>query len=111
MEIAEDKFYEEYKPQINHIERELQPDSVADEDVCGHSGCMYETYGVEEDFVKNQNPKHVWTILGCDDDENGNSVIVYGAGLHHVNREGYFITEKPWETGAEYVEIVFEMDN
>jgi hypothetical protein len=31
--------------------------------------------------------------------------------LHHVNREGYFITEKPWESGAEYVEIVFELDN
>jgi len=111
MKIHEDNFTELYNPQINHIERELQPDSIADEDICGWSGTMYETYGNEEDYVKHQNHKHVWTIVECDDDEDGNSVVCICAGLHHINREGYFITEKPWESGAEYVEIVFELDN
>jgi hypothetical protein len=112
--LTEDNFSEIYKPQINHIERAKQPSFVADSDVCSWNGTMYETYGREEDYVKQialENHKRIWTIVTCDDDENGDSVVSICAGLHHVNREGYLITEKPWETGAEYVEIVFELDN
>lgn len=111
MEILEDKFWEDYKPQINHIERAKQDSSIEDSDICSWNGCMYETYGEEVEHILNVDNKNVWTIIGCDDDENGNSIVVISAGYHLVNREGYLITEKPWDTGGEYVEIVFELDN
>jgi hypothetical protein len=113
MELHEDKFWEDYKPQINHIEREKISNDIADEDITSWNGCMYETYGEDLEYVFDieKKEKRVWTILNCDDDENGNSVVVISAGFHRVNREGYLITENPWETGAEYVEIVFELDN
>ena len=115
MKIHEDKFWETYKPQINHFERAKANSSIADEDICCWNGCMYETYGEDLDHVfelaRDRNNKNVWTIIECDDDENGNSVVSIVAGYHLVNREGFLITEKPWESGGEYVEMVFELDN
>lgn len=50
---------------------------------------------------------HVWTILesGCGDDDN----LYASAGAHLVNRIGFIVTEKPWETGIEDA-IWFEDD-
>ena len=111
--LTEDKFWEVYKPQINHFERAKFSKETPDEDVCSYNGCMYETYGEDLDYVWElaNKEKRVWTILQCDDDEDGNCIVAYSAGFHLVNREGYFITEKPWETEAEEVVIVIEMDN
>lgn len=71
---------EKYKPVKNHFK--------------GRNGSyddmLFETYGEELEYVLAQNPKNVWTLL-CPDDDN---YIV--AGIHHVNRQGYFITEKQW---------------
>lgn len=39
--------------------------------------------------------KHVWTVLEAGD------CLYASAGLHYVNRVGYLVTEKPWETGME----------
>src|SRR3990172_1848243 len=94
--ISEEKFWQEYKPQINHLEREKSDESIADEDICSFAGTMYETYGEDLDYVayiKSVTPKKVWTILDCD------GVLCLSAGYHHVNRYGYMITEKEWETG------------
>jgi hypothetical protein len=52
----------------------------------------FETYGEDLDFVKSQNPNHVWTLV---DGDNGELVVV--AGYHFVNRVHYIITLKPWK--------------
>jgi hypothetical protein len=61
-------------------------------------GYLFETYGKEFEFVKIQNPSHVWTLV-----ESDNKLYVC-SGFHHVNRLGYFVTQLPWEedttTGA-----------
>jgi hypothetical protein len=42
-----DKFFSDYKPQINHIVRAKTNSDISDEDIASWSGCMYETYGEE----------------------------------------------------------------
>ena len=92
--IKEDVFWNEYKPQINHIERARVDKSVADEDICSYSGCLYETYGEDIDYinslVKEGKVKHIWTVLDCEGE------LVISSGKWHVNRMGYIVTEKPW---------------
>lgn len=101
--IAEDKFYGEYQPQINHIERFKQDSSIEDCDVAPFGGYMYETYGEELEhilkLIKEGKFKNIWTIV---DDENGDLVIV--AGYHLVNRFGYIVTEKEWDEEDAYVD-------
>lgn len=92
--ISEDKFYEEYNPQTNHIVRASTDKSIADEDICSFGGTMYETYGEEEAYVREmakKEPKRVWTVLDCDGE------LIIAAGFHFVNRMGYIITEKEWD--------------
>ena len=55
-------------------------------------GSMFETYGVELNFVKNQPATTIWTVL-----DNG-SVI---SGFHYVDRVGYLVTENPWTEDTE----------
>lgn len=50
---------------------------------------------------------HVWTIVDAGCDEDGN--LYASPGAHLVNRLGYIVTEKPWETGLEDA-IWFEDD-
>jgi hypothetical protein len=87
--LTEDNFDELYSPQQNHLN-----------DNASWSGTMFETYGEELDYVLNMTNdedtrKRVWTILDVD----GITYVV--ADFHVVNRMGYFITEKEWETGTE----------
>lgn len=70
-----------------------------------YDGTMFETFGLELDFVKKADEKKVWTLV---DGDNGSVVIV--AGYHHVNRIGYFITEKTWHDDSLTV-IVFDEDD
>lgn len=51
---------------------------------------MFETYGDEVEFVKQQDPAYIW-MYGDGDD--GGSYI--WNGWHFVNRIGYFITSVP----------------
>jgi hypothetical protein len=57
----------------------------------------FETYGEEYDFVKEQDPKTIWTEV---DGDEGSYIV---AGYHFVNRIHYYITENPWED--EWTEI------
>jgi hypothetical protein len=84
--------YTDFRPQINHIERAKQGDSVHDEDLCSFSGHMYETYGEELAYVREQPIANIWTIV---EDDNGNWVVIPGYKL--VNRMGYLICENPWD--------------
>ncbi len=86
--MTDDQFFDHYKPVQNH----LNPDAP-------ESGCMFETYGPELDFVQSQEANKIWTIVEGD---NGNNF--YMAGYHLVNRIGYFVTEVPWQTGDEEIE-------
>lgn len=83
-EMTYDDFLEKYTPIKNHICKTAPLD-----------GCMFETIREEYEFVKNQDPKNVWTLIDCDG--------WYGiaAGFHFINRLGYVITEEPWESVEE----------
>lgn len=82
---------EEFKPITNHLDDNASFQNEDDE------GIMFETYGDELDFVKQQNPKCVWTYHHG---ENNSTYIVNGFGF--VNRLGYFVTEVPCPDNTEY---------
>jgi hypothetical protein len=50
----------------------------------------FETYGEEVEFVKTQDPNHIWTEV---DGDSGTYIV---AGWHFVNRIQYYITTNPW---------------
>lgn len=89
VKLTEDQFWEQFKPIKNHI--------VATSCYDGH---MFETYGQEYEFIKEQlkvNPLTVWTLL---DSENSSFI---SEGWHYVNRLGYFVTEVPAEANLQYL--------
>jgi hypothetical protein len=94
--ITLDKFFDEYRPQINHIVRAKTNSDISDEDIVSWSGCMYETYGEELDYIisliNQGKSKHIWTIIE-DDDE-----LVIHSGFWLVNRMGYIVTDTAWLT-------------
>jgi len=79
IEMTFDEWCDIYKPIQNHID----PTSSFD-------GAMFETYGDEVAFVKEQPEDRIW-MYGDGDD--GGSYL--WNGWHFVNRIGYFITEVP----------------
>jgi hypothetical protein len=83
IEMDYDTWIETYRPILNHIDTNASFD-----------GMMFETYGDEVDFVKEQDVHHIW-MYGDGDD--GGSYVWSGWGF--VNRIGYFITEVPWIEG------------
>ena len=78
-EITYDDFVETYRPIQNHIDTNASFD-----------GMMFETFGDERDFVREQDPNTIWTLIEEDGD------LFVSAGWHFVNRLGYFITAVPW---------------
>jgi hypothetical protein len=79
IEMDFDDWCNTYKPITNHIDNNASFD-----------GAMFETYGDEVAFVKEQPEDRIW-MYGDGDD--GGSYIWSGWGF--VNRLGYFITEVP----------------
>jgi len=85
--ITEAQFINSFRPMPNR----LRPNASWD-------GALLETYGSEERLVKdvaNIAQSRVWTLLETD------GVLTISSGYHHVNRQGYFITEKPCPEGFE----------
>lgn len=80
--------YEEWVEKFKPIQNELA-------DNASFEGMMFETYGVELDYVltivRRTNGLLVWTYI----DGDGGTYIVEGYRL--VNRIGYFITQVPYE--------------
>jgi hypothetical protein len=74
------------------------------DDNASHEGRMFETHGIDYQFIK-AHPNHaVWTLI----DEGDLMWIV--SGCHFVNRMGYFITEK--EHDGTHIEIdLFTAEN
>lgn len=111
--ITEDEFDEQFKPVQNHI------DSNA-----SWNGTLFETFGPELEYcfelAKKEN--RVWTIIECDDlesdadeinelDDNEEEIYELSclyiiSGFHYVNRQGFIITEKPYDQETE-VKIIF----
>lgn len=83
IEMDFDEWCETYKPIINHIDTNASFDN-------GDGGTMFETYGDEVAFVKEQPEDRIWTYGDGDD---GGSYVWNGWSF--VNRIGYFITEVP----------------
>jgi hypothetical protein len=79
IEMDFDEWCDTYKPITNHLDEHASFD-----------GAMFETYGAEVEFVKQQDPTRIW-MYGDGDD--GGSYVWSGWGF--VNRLGYFITEVP----------------
>jgi hypothetical protein len=79
IEMDFDEWCDTYKPITNNIDTNAS-----------FNGTMFETYGEEVAFVKEQPEEYIW-MYGDGDD--GGSFIWNGWGF--VNRIGYFITEVP----------------
>lgn len=84
-----------FKPKFNHLDNNA---SFQDEN---GNGIMFETYGKEFEYVKEQDPRYVWTY----GDEDGSYII---AGRRFVNRLGYFVCEIPWSNEWETIELDYE---
>ena len=74
-----DDWIEKYNPIKNHLV-----------DHGSFEGYIFETYGDEVDFVSSQNPHNIWTMVNAGDE----SYIV--PGFRWIDRDLYFITEKPF---------------
>ena len=94
IELEEDNWFYLFKPTKNHIDEHASFD--------GH---MFETYGDEVAYVKEQDGHHIWTY--GDGDDGGTYIW---NGWHFINRIGYFITEVPWEDGKDYQIQISEQD-
>jgi hypothetical protein len=79
-QITENEFYENFTPVENHLDNNASWDN-----------CMFETYGEEEDYVREQDNNNIWTIV-----EGDNDTMFIESGFHIVNRMGYLITKEKW---------------
>lgn len=91
-----DEWVEKYKPVENHLVKEAPMD-----------GYMFETYGEEIDYLKQQckdDAYHLWTVLDAED------TLFLSMGFHVVNRIGYILTEVPWteEEFKEWQDILID---
>jgi len=77
--LTVDEWMDKYNPIKNHIDEGTS-----------FGGASFETYDEELEFVQSQNPYNIWTLV-CAEDEY---YIV--PGFRWVNRENYFVTEKPF---------------
>ena len=100
IEITEDEFDQQYPLLVNH----LNPNATwAFND---NQGCLFETYGEELAFVRQQDLAKVWTLIDGDD---GDLYVV--SGFHFVNRLGYLISTVPVPEGTDIlVHIPMESD-
>lgn len=96
-DMTHDEWDAQFVPVVNHID----PGHGWGTDEEG--GTLWETYGPELAHVEKvfaETPGRVWTLIEADGDVNILS------GMHYVNREGFFITEKTAEEGVQYLVTV-----
>ena len=99
IEITEDEFDSRFPVVTNH----LNPNASWCLEKEG--GCLFETYGEELEFVRQQDPSTVWTLLDGDDSDQ---YLV--SGFHFVNRIGYLISTVPVPEGAD-IQVHIPMEN
>ena len=92
--LDEDTFLQRVPLRANHLTNDAPFD-----------GCMFETYGEELAFVRQQNMRYIWTIV---DGDRGLAIV---RGFFFVNRIGYLISTTPVEDGFSYtVELADNSD-
>jgi hypothetical protein len=84
IEMTEDDFDTQHPLVTNHLNPNA---SWAFND---DRGCLFETYGEELAFVRQQDPRTVWTLLDGDDGD-----LYVASGYHFVNRIGYLVSTVP----------------
>lgn len=92
MQISFEQFAEQYKPIQNPNHQEDDND-------------LFETYGEELDFVRQQPNNLIWTLV---DSDNG---LVLIPGYHFVNRVNYMVAEVAWENEDIEVKYCDELDD
>lgn len=97
--LSEDEFDEQYALLPNH----LNPN--ASWAVGDAGGCLFETYGEELAFVRQQDPATIWTII---DGEDGDLYVI--SGFHFVNRIGYLVSKTPVPDGT-FIEVRIPMES
>ena len=89
IELSEDVFDAQYPLRTNH----LNPTATW---AYGEGpGCLFEPYGQELEFLRQQDPRNIWTLL---DGEDGDLYLV--SGVHFANRLGYLVSTVPVQEGA-----------
>lgn len=84
VELTEDEFDARYTLLANH----LNPNATWG--YGGETGCLFETYGEELEFVRRHDPATIWTVLDGDDGD-----LFVASGYHFVNRIGYLVSTTP----------------
>ena len=69
-------------------------------------GTMFETFGDDLAFVRDQPGDIIWSLVQGDSDEDGGDLYVV-SGYRLVNRLGYFVTDRPLAEN-EAVEIALD---
>jgi len=98
IELNEDEFNEQYPLVENHLNPNASWVYMTENDA-DQRGCLFETYGAEHEFVRQQNPRCIWTL--CDGDDGGQFL---SSGYHFVNRIGYLISKEPVPEGK-YIQV------
>ncbi|MEZ6143811.1 MAG: hypothetical protein R3B84_24865 [Zavarzinella sp.] len=88
--LTEDQFDDQFPLMVNHL------NSMAGWAIGEQSGCLFETYGPELVFVRQQPTNHIWTLV---DTDHG---LVLLSGFHTINRVGYLISTMPVPAGHQY---------
>lgn len=85
--ITENEWIEQYQPIQNPIN-----------ETASFCGSLFETFGLELDYVKAQRPETIWTLV--DGVDEGLRII---NGFHIVNRIGYFVTKYSCNTETDVI--------
>ncbi|HZF02307.1 MAG TPA: hypothetical protein VE344_10470 [Methylomirabilota bacterium] len=91
-ELAKPK---EHHESLDEFEMRYEPMKNNFDESAAYEGAWFETFGEAELFVRNADPKTVWTIV------EGDEFLWLIAGFHYVNRFGYLITRTPWKSDDE----------
>ncbi len=83
IELTEDEFDDRYTLVPNHL------DPHASWAFGEGPGCLFNTYGLELDFVTQQDPRKIWSLV---DGDEGNQYVL--SGFHVVNRIGYLLSKE-----------------
>lgn len=55
---------------------------------------FYQIHGKDLEYIMSQPSNYIWTLL-----EGDTGKLYICPGYHLVNRQGYLLTERPWEEG------------
>lgn len=84
---------EEFAVQYPLLVNPFNPDAAWS--LPGKPGCLFETQGHELSFVRQQDPRTLWTLVDGDDGH-----VWLRSGVHRVNRLGYLVSTRPIPDGA-----------